>query len=190
MSGNHWFMYHNTELTAFYHMYNLTHLNERMVEIAVARHWLKTAREPLLEVGNVLGHYRKEVHDVLDLYEERSWYQRQHIINEDLLTWTPYKSYKSVVSISTIEHTADPILAIKQLKEFIAPGGSLLLTFPTGTREELDDVIYDAFEHFDLCCTIAREDNDHGGWGLTQFPEVRPYGPWANCVAICEWTAP
>lgn len=195
MPGEHWFEYNGARLEPFYHMYNLTHLNERMVELAIARHWgLPWQHSRGLEVGNVTGHYERMTHPVLDLYELAAWYQvgNQAVHNTDLLELgVSHQLFSWVMSISTIEHTANPLAAIKILKDLVAPGGSLLVTFPTGVRQELDDYVLGAAQeesaHF---CTISREDNDHGGWALDAMPQIQAYGPWANTVAIYEWTAP
>jgi SAM-dependent methyltransferase len=192
MSGEHWFEYHGKHLTPSYHLYNLTHLNERMVELAVAFEWLKgESWSQGLEVGNVLGHYKQMTHDVIDLYEEASWYQvRQRIINVDILHLHVPEKFQWVCSLSTVEHTADPVKAIKVLADFVKPGGKLLVTFPTGVRQELDALIMRPEEInslFTKTCTIVREDNDHGGWAPSSDISVVPYGPWANSVFIGEW---
>lgn len=195
MSGEHWFTYHGDTLEPFYHMYNLTHLNERMVELAVARHWgypWKSARG--LEVGNVLGHYWSMQHQVIDLYEKPAWYQtlnRQPITSVDLLSLSGVKQrqFPWVVSISTIEHTEDPILAIEVLMGLTKPGGALLITFPTGVRAALDELVLSGLSGARMT-TIGREDNDCGGWVEFTDPELREYGPWANSVAIIEWNRP
>jgi hypothetical protein len=192
MSSEHWFEYHGERLDVFYHLYNLTHLNERMIEIAIAHRFLhQRAWSMGLEVGNVLGHYGPMSHVVIDLHEQAEWYQsRQTIVNTDILGDLPPKMYPWVISISTIEHTADPVAAIDVLRSLVAPGGSLLVTFPTGEREELDDLAVWCDQTFDRWCTIVRTENDHGGWEQTPSVEIRSYGPWANSVFIGEWTAP
>lgn len=192
MSSEHWFEYHGERLDVFYHLYNLTHLNERMIEIAIAHRFLHQRAWSIgLEVGNVLGHYGPMSHVVIDLHEQAEWYQtRQTVANIDILGLIPTKKYEWVISISTIEHTADPLVALSVLRSLVAPGGSLLVTVPTGVNAELDAYILVDAPFFDRVCTIVREENDHGGWAQTEEPEVREYGPWANSVAIMEYTAP
>ncbi len=191
-SEEHWFEYHGVRHQPLYHLYNLTHLNERMVELAVAFKWLDgKSWNRGLEVGNVLGHYRSMTHDVIDLYEEPSWYQvRQRIINADVLDVHVPERFDWVCSLSTVEHTADPVAAIKAVHGFVRPGGNALVSFPTGVRAELDELACEPGDMFTRCCTLARVDNDHGGWEQTPEIVVRPYGPWANSVFVGEWDAP
>lgn len=198
MSDGHWFTYHGEEIPPFYHMYNMTWLNERMVEVAIAQRWLQGRDSRAgLEVGNVLGHYSACGHQVIDLYEERSWYQDgQLVYNVSVFEAHEHVDPKPwVLSISTVEHTGSPVAAIDCLRGLVAPGGSLLVTFPTGVDPDLDAlveswVLEPARLASERACTVAREHNDHGGWVETERPEVRPYGPWANSVAVLEWEAP
>lgn len=203
MSDEHWFEYHDERLGAFYHMYNLTHLNERMVEMAIATSWMDRRRyqsefDRFLEVGNVTGHYAYRRHRVFDLHEEASWYQTllgaQQIIPVDILEvndWESIPQFKSVLSISTIEHTADPVAALAGLSRLVEPGGQMLVTFPTGVRPQLDMIAtYHGSGIFDRFCTISRDDNAHGGWSQDPEPVTSEYGPWANTVCVGEWTAP
>jgi hypothetical protein len=178
-------------------MYNLTHLNERMVEVAIAHWWLETQIPANmihrgLEVGNVLGHYDRRRHNVIDLYEKSAWYQRQQVIEADLLNLQPLPrggkiTYPWVCSISTIEHTGAGTAAVGVLKGLTRPGGKLLVTFPTGVDSSLDDMVNRGLMDFTRSCTISRCGD---GWLQDEFPVVSEYGPWANAVAICEWTAP
>lgn len=195
MSDEHTFTYHGVELPIFYHMYNLTHLNERCVEVAIAHAWLE-GKHPKngMEVGNVLGHYAPRPHNVLDKFEVPAWYQLvmgQDVVNADIFQITPMPGSEWVVSISTIEHTEDPIKAIEILRELVAPGGQLLVTFPMGEREELDRMVLweDRWrDFFDIGCTIVRDAGS--SWYQTETMQWRPYGPWANSVFVGEWTAP
>ena len=196
MSDEAWFEYHGERLDLFHHMYNLTHLNERAVEMAIVHRWLDSPSpraDDGLEIGNVTGHYGARRHIVYDLNEPASWYQEltgQPVVSADVLYLNPDASFPWVLSISTIEHTEDPMLAVDVLHGLVAPGGDLLVTFPTGVRDELDDLARWCDQTFDRCCTIARAENDHGGWEQTPTVEIRPYGPWANSVFVGEWTAP
>lgn len=191
MSDAPTFRYHDVELEYFFHLYNLTHLNERMVELAVALSWLQGRDERAgIEIGNVTGHYRRMHHDVLDLHEEASWYQHlahQRVINVDLLHYKSPVLYPWVMSLSTIEHTAAPDEAIKALKSLVAPGGQLLVSFPTGVSNVLDEMVDSGLSDFRRACTLVR-DFDPRYWVQTPRPVVREYGPWANSVVICEWT--
>lgn len=196
MSDAPTFTYHGVELPLFFHMYNLTHLNERQIEVAVAHWWLEGTHPGMgLEVGNVLGHYMPRSHNVIDLHEVPAWYQLmagQQITNVDIFNVTPMPNSAWVISLSTIEHTADPIRAIEILRQFVKPGGKLLVSFPMGERVELDEMVLwtGPGTLFDRWCTIVRTDNSPGGWWQTEDVEWRAYGPWANSVFIGEWEAP
>lgn len=200
MSTEHWFEYHGEILEPYYHMYNLTHLNERMVELAIVRKWL-TERDawglysPGLEVGNVTGHYWALRHMVFDLHEEPAWYQLSHqkVVAADILDFADMEDHPVfpwVFSLSTIEHTEDPLTALYALRALVAPGGKLLVTFPTGAHPDLDSYVARLSPHFTRECTVVRVENGHGGWEQTEEPEVREYGPWANSVAVLEWDKP
>lgn len=193
------FMYHGKELAYFWHMYNLTMFNERAVEIAIAHDWLEeimgddehpTIWSEGLEVGNVLGHYEYHKHVVFDLHEEAAWYQKlggQPVISRDILDYSlnlPGERFPWVVSLSTIEHTEDPIAALAILFTLVAPGGRLLVTFPTGVSGMLDQFVLGGAPSFDRMCTIARTED---GWAQTEWPEIREYGQWANSVFVGEW---
>lgn len=191
------FLYHGEELHYFDHLYNLTMLNERRVEMAIATHWISWidpgVRDWGLEVGNVTGHYERRTHATVDLYEQPAWYQEQQpFLNADILDlqWPDGvpKQWPWVLSISTIEHTDDPIRALAVLFSLVEPGGSLLVTFPTGVSNELDSLVYGGAPPFDRRCTLARIEDQE--WGQSEPMVVCPYGPWANSVFIGEWMRP
>jgi hypothetical protein len=130
----------------FYHSYNWTWDNERAVEVPVA--WRAVRRHPperILEVGNVLSHYFRVRHDVVDKYE-----RGRGVINEDVVDYRPAKRYDLVVSISTLEHVGwdeepkDPgkvLVAVERLRSLLAPGGRLVATIPLGYNPGLDRLL-------------------------------------------------
>jgi hypothetical protein len=181
------FEYQGIELPYFDHLYNITYLNERRVEVPIANHFLRYKSPGCgLEVGNVLGHYSRCEHDVCDLNEPRSWYQEQQAyMNVDLFELRGHSYIRDwVVSLSTVEHTANPAEAIGVLQG-LAPNG--LVTFPTGVDPVLDSWIEDGMpvQSGERACTLARTGD--GLWAQTSLPQTRPYGPWANAVAVLEW---
>lgn len=134
----------------FRHSYNHASENVRAVEIPIAR-WViaeKLRRNPraqLLEVGNVLAHYGEVPWPVLDVRE-----QGATVINVDVMTWQPPRPVDLVVSISTIEHVGferyaqytaptRPSAVLARLRGFLAPGGRLFATAPTGYNPALDE---------------------------------------------------
>lgn len=184
------FRYWDVDLEEFHHLYNLTFLNERAVELAVVRHWGAPFEDfGGLEVGNVTGHYWPMNHRVFDLHEQPEWYQMQLVESIDILNCDPGRQFPWVLSISTIEHTEDPLLALHVLMRLVQSGGRLLVTFPTGVHPDLDVCVDAGAPMFTRGCTIVRDwDDEH--WTQTPRMLVREYGPWANSVFVGEWTAP
>ena len=127
----------------FYHLYNQTWETERTVEIPIIWKVVQAnSGKRILEVGNVLSHYFLISHDILDKYEHDAG-----VINDDVVDFQPAQKYDLIVSISTLEHvgwdepTRDPhkvARAIENLKDCLAPGGSLVFTVPHGYNTALD----------------------------------------------------
>lgn len=125
--------------------YNYTWLNERAVELALAREQL--AAHPgarVLEVGHVLGHYDPVDHVVVDKYE-----QAPGVLNLDVadLDRELDERFDLVLAVSTLEHVgldeevqdpAKPGRALRGLVGLLAPGGTLWLTHPVGYNPALD----------------------------------------------------
>lgn len=130
----------------FYHRYNLTFSNERVVEIPLA--WAVVKKyDPsrVLEVGNVLGHYYPVKHDVLDKYEVA-----KGVLNQDVIAYQPNKTYDLIVAISTLEHVGwdeDPrepakfLRAVEHLTTLLAPGGALFITLPIDYNAAVDEYL-------------------------------------------------
>jgi len=125
------------------YIYHITRRNERIVEAPIALSELARHQgQEILEVGNVLHHYIKVNHDVLDKYEKRKC-----VINEDIVDFRPNKRYGLIISVSTIEHVGwdeDPreprkaLRAIDNLMNLLAPSGDLVMTIPVGLNPELE----------------------------------------------------
>lgn len=158
------FWYHGLELPYFDHLYNLTWNNERRIEIPVANWWMTAyAAGQGVEVGNVIGHYGRRTHDVVDRYEEVSWYQDQNVQNIDVFEMTG--CYDWILSLSTIEHVGidnpphDPsraVAALAHLRSLLVPGGRMLITFPTGYNRAVDEMVMAGTSRADRCCTLSR----------------------------------
>jgi SAM-dependent methyltransferase len=123
--------------------YNWTWLNERAVEVPIARTAVERAGSGrVLEVGHVLGHYGTAGHTVVDRYE-----QSAGVINRDILEFEDSDGFDLIVSISTFEHVGwdetprDPDAAQRvfvHLYGLLAAGGELFFTVPVGYNPELD----------------------------------------------------
>jgi len=157
--------------------YNNTKMNERRIELPIAFDFVDNTDGNIIEVGNVLRHYKEDYnHDVLDLDEESYF-----TIKKDILKWKPRKKYSACVSISTIEHTQNPLLAVQRILTF-AP--KVLITFPIGYKDFNADEILDKFENLYFMKRI----NKPNEWIETTKEEARKleYVPdrWANAIAI------
>jgi len=74
--------------------------NERAVEIPIIWHIVRENKgKRILEAGNVLSHYFRVDHDIVDKYE-----RAEDVINEDVVNFQPSKKYDLIVSISTLGH--------------------------------------------------------------------------------------
>ena len=115
-----------------------------VVQAIVDRH----AGKRILEVGNVLSHYRPEQdHLVVDKYEDAPG-----VINRDVLELDDLGPFDLVVAISTLEHVGwderprDPDKAPQAalaLTRLLAPGGRLVFTVPAGYNPALDAALRD-----------------------------------------------
>ena len=128
------------------HKYNFTWRNERSVEIPIIRDIvLKNRNLKILEVGNVLSHYYKINHDILDKYEVAP-----EVINEDVVSYNPKQKYDLIVSISTFEHVGwdekprenykiRP--AISNLRSILSKNGKIIFTVPIGYNKHFDEMV-------------------------------------------------
>ena len=141
------FEYRGQRLQCVYENYNVTWGNERCAEIPIARWHLAQANGPVLEVGNVLGHYGTHTQTVIDKYETAP-----NVFNADITDWQTDERFDLILSISTFEHigfddeaegdSGDKIqAAIAACRALLAPGGSLVITVPLGYNPALDELI-------------------------------------------------
>jgi hypothetical protein len=128
-----------------FHRYNATWLTERAVEVPVVQRLVDREPGRVLEVGNVLSHYRAQRHLVVDKYEHAPG-----IMNRDVLDLGDLGQFELVVAISTLEHVGwdeEPrrpqaaLEAVSALRERVAPRGKLVLTHPVGYNPHLDDAL-------------------------------------------------
>ena len=182
------------------HPYNYTWLNERAVEIPLATAVLDdalaagVAPQRVLEVGNVLGHYRPVRHRVVDRYE-----RAPGVENVDVVDIDPDARFDLILSISTLEHVGfdepvtdpgKPLRALEHLGSLLAPGGRLWCTFPTGYNPALDEGLRAGTLGFDRLTALRRTGRDNR-WVQMPVSQVEgvPY-EWllytAHAVVVAE----
>jgi SAM-dependent methyltransferase len=141
------FRFAGADLAYVHDAAGFTWANERAVEVAVARHALRSAAgERVLEVGNVLAHYGERGHLVVDKYEDGPG-----VVRRDVLDLGPQDGpFDLVLSISTVEHVGwdeqprdeeAAVRALARLRSLVAPGGRLVVTVPVGYHPRLDAAI-------------------------------------------------
>jgi|SRR5581483_4845143 len=174
------------------HHYNRAWRNERSVELALAFDFLERQQgRLLLEVGNVLSHYRSDLHhDVLDKYE-----RSPNVLNEDIVDFEPAVPYEAVLSISTLEHVGwderprepDKVLrAYHQLRKILAEGGAMLVTCPLGQNPHLDRYVAEQALDFPERHYLLRvsKDNEWREVGLDEVRGARYHEPFRNANAL------
>jgi SAM-dependent methyltransferase len=159
------------------HRHKRTWLTERAVEVPVVQAIVdRHAGARVLEVGNVLSHYRPQRHLVVDKYE-----RAPGVVNRDVLELGDLGRFDLVVAISTVEHVGwdetprDPakaVAAIGALRSLLAPGGTLVVTVPVGYNRALDAALRDGQVSFSELTALRRS-------GGTSWREARPEEVWA-----------
>lgn len=171
------FELHGRAVPYWRHRYNHTWLNERAVEVALARDQLQGAATGarILEVGNVLAHYEPVDHLVVDKYE-----QADGVLNVDVADLRTDGSFDLILSVSTLEHVgldedvldpAKPGRAIEMLKGLLAPGGRLWVTIPVGYNLDLDAQLRDDSLGFTALAALRREPT-RNAWRQVPVAEV------------------
>lgn len=137
------FLFNEVEYRYFFHPYNKTWANERVIEIPLVLKLMNQySPQETLEVGNVLSHYVKTNHTIVDKYE-----RRKGVINQDVVALENAQKYMFIFSISTVEHigwdetpreSGKHRTALKKMIELLKPGGKLLVTIPIGYNLDLD----------------------------------------------------
>jgi SAM-dependent methyltransferase len=163
-----------------FHPYKLTWLTERAVEVPVIQGLVdRNAGDRVLEIGNVLSHYRRQSHRAIDKYE-----RAPGVLNRDVLDLDGLGPFDLIVAISTLEHVgtdehpADPgkaLQAIRALRGLLAPGGRLVLTVPVGYNPALD---------------AALRGREIPLAGAAALRRVRGHRRWREVAPAEVWSAP
>ncbi|HUR26158.1 MAG TPA: hypothetical protein VM327_09125 [Candidatus Thermoplasmatota archaeon] len=192
------FMFEGERYHFLFHRYNCTWINERQVEVPVLRRSARGVRhDEVLEVGNVLSHYGRVRHRVVDKYE-----RARGVSNEDFLHHRPPNPYRLILSISTFEHIGwdeadrDPrkfLLAVRHAQGLLAPGGLLALTVPLGYNPEVDRFVASPPDGFKVRF-LERFGPLPGHWRQADrcTGETHPYDPAgkASGIAVILHRAP
>jgi SAM-dependent methyltransferase len=160
-----------------YSRHKFTWLTERAVEVPVAQALVDGyAADRVLEIGNVLSHYRPQQHQVVDKYETAPG-----VRNEDVLDLEGIGEFDLIVAISTLEHVGwdeaprDPAKAAKavgRLRSLLAPGGVLAITVPVGYNPAFDAALRSGEVALDRAVALRRA-------GGTRWREVPPADVWS-----------
>jgi hypothetical protein len=188
------FTFRGEQLPYFLHRYNNTYRNERIVEISVAR-WFLSQKDKdngrVLEVGNVLSHYGRTGHTVVDKYEPG-----EGVINADIVDYQPDELFDTVVTLSTLEHVGwdeeprEPekvFAAFEAVRGFVAPGGRLLVTIPIGYNTTLDEGMRSGRLTFDEEVWLIRttRNNDWRECDRDEGLAARYGSPFPAANALC-----
>lgn len=192
------FRWRGRTLNYFLSRYNMTWVGERCIEIPIAMDYFNSEPDPaeILEVGNVMSHYMKSSHLIVDKYEVSPG-----VVNEDILNYKPGRKFKLILSISTFEHigfdeesevpSGEKILAaIRCCRGLLSRGGKFVVTLPLGYNPELDRLIVERKLPVSAACYYFRT-------GRTRWEECdletavrHPYRfrfPYANSLLIAEF---
>ena len=193
------FEYRGERLQCVFENYNVTWSNERCAELPIARWHLAQTEGPVLEVGNVLGHYGPHSHTVIDKYETAP-----SVINADITQWQTDWRFALIISISTFEHigfddeaegdSGEKIRgAIAACRALLAPDGCLVITVPLGYNPALDDLIANETLGANEARFLLR--HSHREWREASPNKAlgTKYGkpfPYANGLWIAQFNAP
>jgi hypothetical protein len=178
----------------FFHSYNTTWINERCVEIPFVRNEIENVpSNSILEVGNVLNHYHRMSHEVLDKYE-----LGKNVINQDVCDFTPVNRYDRIVSISTFEHigfddhsdgtSAGKIQhALEKTRSWLRPGGRFIMTATLGYNQGFDDLVRQGLCHGSSLLFMKRvgrsEWRECSGGDVLNAKYSQPF-PYGNALVI------
>jgi hypothetical protein len=193
------FRFNGKELRHFHHRYNMTWAGERCVEIPIADLYLsQVAETQVLEVGNVLSHYRPCNHMIVDKYEKGPGVQ-----SVDIVDFESEQRFALILSISTFEHigfddsnedrSGEKISqAIHCCRRLLSRAGLLVITVPVGYNPDLDRMLES--ERIGASCTRFLVRTAFSEWRESSKREAMkcnyggPY-PYANALAVIEFSS-
>lgn len=179
-------------------------VSEKTLELALAYYYLKEAYKKgykVIEWGNVTRFNQhlfdfQLSHDVVDICEGPTF-------KEDFEFWEPKHNYDFLLSISTLEHvgTGDNNLpkegiqkTIKVAKRIPSIAPRALLTIPLQCNTELEDLILNNKEPFDIYNKTYYTRISEKEWEEIPREKVGTLGkkyhyPWKYCneISILDW---
>lgn len=182
------FTYRGVEMGLFDHPYNTTILNERAVEVPIARSFI-AAQDSVdgLEVGAVLGHYGPTPWRVADRYEAGPGVENVDLF--DLDGEVPW-----LVAVSTVEHVgnwpgepSDPGRAVAAVEHLLGLSDRVLITVPFDQNGPLDEAILGHGFGATRSTTMLWSPDGWGEvdgavWGSRRAPNI-----WPSAVWVAEW---
>ena len=173
------FMFDNKPFSYFYHPYNKTWKNERAIEIPIALSYLKEFKgKKILEIGNVLSHYVKTKHLILDKFEISS-----KVINQDVINFKSSIKFDLIISISTFEHIGiddsiyNPKNSIKGIinikNNCLSKDGVFLISFPVNYNPALTKLLEGNIFNYKIYC--FKKINNKNLWKQCSFEEIKDY---------------
>jgi hypothetical protein len=192
------FRWRGRAFEGFYHPYNITWAGERLVEIPIIRsYFCENKPFRVLEIGNVLSHYFKVDHPIVDKFE-----QGEGVLNSDILEFRPDECFDLIVSISTFEHigfdddasepSGDKILrAISKCREMLSREGLFVLTVPLGYNPDLDRLITSGDISASRQSFLIRTGFSEWEECSLELAVLHPYRsrfPYANSIGVFEFS--
>lgn len=136
--GKEWYQYARLKT-------NTAYATERVIELPIVMQYVHECEGKILEVGNVLNHYYRFSHDVVDKYEKADT-----VLNQDIIEFSPSEKYGLAISISTLEHVGFDeeekdkrkfLLAVEKMISSVKSGGKAIITVPLGYNSDMDKEI-------------------------------------------------
>lgn len=174
------FVFDGRSFDYFFHPYNTTWMNERAIEVPIVMEAVRRFEGGrILEVGNVLSHYFRFDHDILDKYEKAAG-----VVNADIMEYKPSVKYDLIVSISTLEHVGYDetpkdrmkiISAVEHLRGMLTEGGVMVVALPLGYNPAMDEDIKAGRLRFarQWCFKRISADNRWQEAGLDEVGSIR-----------------
>lgn len=181
--GLQYFTFKDKEYEYIDRNHNATRDNERGIELALAKEFLKQATD-VVEIGAVTPYYFEEyTHPVFDLTDEHPRNNQRDGRSQEV-------KGKDLLSISTVEHFGKG--AVSFIQEVIKDARTYLVTFPMGydlaNNQDLNDFALKNARFMSRIDPRSHEDKLKDNWieKIELSDDDKKYGlyQWANTIAI------